>query len=331
MREGEPMDHEGQSCPPPSNHYLMNTKPNETHLTAALVGEISRRRFLRRTAVATSVAALASATPGAFAARDGNRDAAILNFALNLEYLEAEFYTYAFTGAGIQAQGIAVTGSGTPGNVVIKASPQVPFSSAVIQQYAREIAEDERNHVTALRATLTSLGVTPVARPQIDLLNSFNTLANAAGIATTFDPFANDLNFLLGAFIFEDVGVTAYKGASPLVANSATLEAAAGFLAAEAYHAAIVRTTLYAMAAGGMPTITATVQKISDLRDTLDGAGDMDQGIVDANSNANIVPLDGNGLPYSRSTRQVLNIVYGAVNATSGLFFPNAMNGPINA
>ena len=304
--------------------------PSDTKDTSSLIeAAVSRRRFLRRAGLASVATAAAAVTPAAFAARDGNRDAAILNFALNLEYLEAEFYTYAFTGAGITAQGIAITGSGTPGGVIIKANPQVPFTSAVIQQYAREIAEDERNHVTALRATLTSLGVTPVARPPLDLLNSFNTLASAAGIAATFDPFANDLNFLLGAFIFEDVGVTAYKGASPLVANSAILEAAAGFLAAESYHAAIVRTSLYAMAAAGMPAITSTVQKISDLRDVLDGAGDMDQGIVDAGSNSNLFPSDANSLAYSRSTRQVLNIVYGAVNAASGLFFPNGLNGPI--
>jgi len=72
-----------------------------------------------------------SPTPSA-----GVTDADILNFALNLEYLEAEYYTYAVTGAGIQAQGIAVTGSGTPGSVIIKPNPTVPFASVPIQQYA---------------------------------------------------------------------------------------------------------------------------------------------------------------------------------------------------
>ncbi|GAB4454367.1 MAG: ferritin-like domain-containing protein [Armatimonadaceae bacterium] len=261
-------------------------------------------------------------------AQRGALDPLVLNFALNLEYLEAEYYTYAVTGQSITAQGIGVDGVGTLGDVIIKDNPQVPFSTPLIEQYAQEIALDERNHVAFLRA---ALGSRAVARPTMDLLNSFNAAAAAAGLGATFDPFADELSFLLGAFIFEDVGVTAYKGAAPLLSNRIFLEAAAGILAVEAYHAGEVRAVL---AANGLYSAT---QAISDARDSLDGATDLDQGIGTAPAglgsplSVNIVPTDANGIAFSRSTTQVLNVVYltPGNDPNPGGFFPNGLNGAI--
>ena len=267
-------------------------------------------------------------------------DADVLNFALNLEYLEAEFYLRAATGQGLPAS--LVKGRGRVGNVI--GGRKVDFETPSIRQYAREIAADERAHVDFLR---TALGSAAVSRPALDLQNSFTAAALAAGLiqpGQTFDAFANENNFLLAAYIFEDVGVTAYKGAATLIGNPAFLEAAAGLLAVEAYHAANVRTALYGrgIAAPELQLIEATIA-ISDARDSLDGASNVDQGValVDGQGNivrdpdgtpvSNIVPTDAFGLAFSRTAGQVLNVVYlTPQSASSGGFFPRGVYGAIN-
>jgi hypothetical protein len=304
-------------------------KIQSSDLISMINAKRSRRAALRNLgAGALSLGALGLVGAGKASAQDGaGQDAAVLNFALNLEYLEAQYYSYAVTGNNIQAQGVAVTGAGTPGNVIIKSNPKVPFSSSAIAQYAQEIATDELNHVNFLRAALINAGVQPAAQPEIDLLNSFNTAAQAAGVVPaggTFDPFSSDLYFLVGAYIFEDVGVTAYHGGAPLITNRDYVGAAAGILGTEAYHAGVVRTLLYQMGSAAQMITT----QISALRATLSGASD-DQGVV-LNGVANLVPTDSNSLVFSRTTRQVLNIVYGQANASGGLFYPNGMNGAIH-
>ncbi len=175
---------------------------------------------------------------------------------------------------------------------------KVHFKSRAIREYAREIAMDERNHVKFLRG---ALGGAAVSQPEIDLKTSFTAAARAAGLINshqTFDPFANENNFLLGAFIFEDVGVTAYKGAAPLIDNATYLEAAAGILAVEAYHAGIVRSALY------QKGLFTQAKKISDLRDAVDGSSDDDQNIRTSRKHANLVPTDSNSIALQPQPRQ---------------------------
>ena len=199
-------------------------------------------------------------------------DADVLTFALNLEYLEAEFYLLAATGTGLPAD--LTTGSGNANNAgsnttgtsngnnpgTVTGGRQVTFQSAVARQYANEIAADERAHVAYLRSALAAAGAPVIARPNLNLSTSFTALFQAAGIIganDTFDPYANENNFLLAAYVFEDVGVTAYKGSSALITNKTYLTAAAGILAIEAYHAGLIRTVLYTRGANMSGTGTA--------------------------------------------------------------------------
>lgn len=296
---------------------------------------IDRRRLLSMAGIAGVGAAAALVTSAGPAAAENSdtatpaagapSDASILNFALNLEYLEAEFYLRSTTGIGLPDS--LTTGTGTRGNVT--GGRAVQFKTAAIRKFAQEIASDEKQHVAFLRS---ALGSAAVSRPAISLDASFTAAAVAAGLIAkgqTFDPYANELNFLFAAFIFEDVGVTAYKGAAPFIANKTYLSAAAGILAVEAYHAGIIRTTLYAEGIE-TPTVYASVQKISDARDSLDGRSDDDQGIGTA-AVSNLVPTDANSIAFGRTPDQVLNVVYlNSEQVRSGGFFPAGVNGPIN-
>ncbi|MEP7330688.1 MAG: ferritin-like domain-containing protein [Terracoccus sp.] len=287
-----------------------------------------RRNFMKAAglsglAIAGTAAVVGASAGSASAHGDSSApsDAAVLNFALNLEYLEGQFYSFAVNGCGIPES--MTDGKGKRGGVI--GGHAVPFKSRVVRRYAQEIAGDELAHVTFLR---TALGSAKVSQPQIDLQSSFTAAAMAAGLikkGQTFDPFANEDNFLLGAFIFEDVGVTAYKGAAPLISNKTYLEAAAGILSVEAYHAGIVRSALFER---GLQTAAG---KISDARDSLDGRSDDDQGLY-YRGRANLVPTDSNGITYSRSAGQVLNIAYlNPAKVTKGGFFPAGVNGVINS
>lgn len=285
--------------------------------------DTDRRRFLKSAGLAglgVVGAGMVSGVGGAAAAATGApSDSAVLNFALNLEYLEAEFYSYAVHGHGLPEK--MTWGTGSKGGVT--GGRKVPFRTTALRNYAREIAGDELAHVAFLRS---ALGRSAVARPAIDIRTSFTAAARAAGLITdrqVFDPYANEDNFLLAAFIFEDVGVTAYKGAAPLIDNATYLEAAAGILAVEAYHAGLVRTSLYERG------LRAQARKISAARDSLDGPSDDDKGIGTW-TRSNIVPTDTNGIAFSRTPGQVLNVVYlTPKKASKGGFFPAGVNGTV--
>jgi hypothetical protein len=295
-----------------------------------------RRGFMRGLGVAAAGAAAATALGGR-RAEAADLDVAILQFALNLEYLEAEFYSFAAFGHGLPP-----SETGNSFSTVIGGS-QVPFTSPKIAAVAQEIATEENKHVLFLRA---ALGASVVNEPVIDLKNSFIALGQATGLSNDFNPFANELSFLYGSYIFEDVGVTAYHGAAPLITDKAYLDKAAGILAVEAYHAGLIRMALFELGQG------AATLAISKLRAQLDGTyntinvddtgvGNVnDPQVVDCSQTYNGTLLGGfpnpdppgnNAIAYDRTTRQVLNIVYGGVNATSGLFFPNGLNGTITS
>jgi hypothetical protein len=331
----------------------------------------SRRKMLTLGAASLAGLVLASSTRSAKAAA-AYTDDDILNFALNLEYLEANFYYLAAFGctidkpnaaalaAGAPTGGIPITGSvGTAGTVT--GGSQVPFSTVQVGSYATETAIEEGKHVLTLQGALGSLAV---AQPAINLAGgtggSFGELAQAAGITTdqSFSPYAADADFLIGAYVFEDVGVTAYHGAASLLTGTTTtLPVAAGILGVEAYHAGLIRTTLNYLDPTGSLGLVGYTTKVSALRATLSnqallgttppaGAYDNqpdDYGIATTSftlptgsvTGTRIVDADPTDVvAFARNTTQVLNIVTGGgaiksgavVSPATGIFFPAGLN-----
>lgn len=280
---------------------------------------LSRRSALK----AAGALGLAATLPGCAAASatgspapGAPTDADIFNFALNLESLETEYYLRGTTGRGMDAADAGPTPGAVSGGRV------VPWRNDDLRQMLQEVAENELAHVRFYRRTL---GAQAVSRPAIDL-GAFAAAAKAAGLGDNFDPFASEMNFLLGGMLMEDVGVTAYHGAAPLIVNKTFLDAAAGILAVESYHMGMARALLYRMG----PEARRAANAISDARDRLDGPADLDQGI-EMNGRANIVPADSDAKAFSRTPQQVLRIVYltDQAGVSRGGLFPGGMNGTL--
>jgi hypothetical protein len=342
----------------------------ETQLLDEIIVK-NRRKMLTFGATSLAGMLLGGATR-AEAATVSYTDADILNFALNLEYLEANFYYAAAFGTTIDvannastaAKAPVITLNGTVGTAgTVSGGSKVPFTTIQVASYAIETAVEEGKHVAALQ---NALGSAAVAQPAINIGTSFQALGSALSpAAPTFTPYASDATFLLGAYIFEDVGVTAYHGAASLLTSKSNLSVAAGILAVEAYHAGLIRTTINYLDPDGSQGLVGVTTAISNLRAALSKAGllgvaptaamfDGDGTIADDYGLATFTtPVGlGGGAPvtsarlvdadpsdvvaFARNTTQVLNIVTGggavsvdgktAVSPAVGIFFPAGLN-----
>lgn len=263
----------------------------------------NRRSFLKKIGAATAAVgamSIAGATP---AEAQSMTEVNVLNFALNLEYLEAEFYTYALYGTSITSFGIGIDGQANgenpPSGGTTTGGSQVPFSNNLVftQPIGVEIGSDERAHVMLLRS---ALGSARIAKPNINL--------NALGFG-----FGDQNEYLTLSRIFEDVGVSAYAGAAGLLTTPAVITTAARILAAEAEHVATVRTQ---------------IARLNVPSPQIDGADLVPPPSGPQNQYLSI--NSANGLPATRTPGQVLYLAFGMQEGvTQGGFFPTGVNGAI--
>jgi len=165
------------------------------------IEEMNRSSFIAKGALAVgAVYGMTMVGPfirKAFAQADMG-DIDILNFALTLEYLESAFYVQAVAEAKLD-----------------------PEATELVDL----LNKDEAEHVSALKATISDQGGTPVEAPGVDFGNAF----------------ANQDSFLELAQTFEDTGVSAYNGAGPAFKSKELLATAGTIVQIEARHAAAIR------------------------------------------------------------------------------------------
>ncbi|MBB6018263.1 ferritin-like domain-containing protein [Deinococcus radiopugnans] len=174
----------------------------------------NRRSFLKFAGAASAGAVmLGGVNMTALAAtsvstKSKQQDIEILNYALLLEYLEAEFYL----------------------NFSEKGALRSKLTNARVKQYADQIYAHEKAHVDFLVKTITDAGEKAIPKPDIDFTP---LLTNPDKSPKTI----NDELFLALAATFEPIGVRAYLGQADKILTAGYLTAAASVLAVEANHA----------------------------------------------------------------------------------------------
>jgi hypothetical protein len=334
----------------------MTDFPQDTgdQLTAQIERRSERREFFRTAlgAGAMVAAGAAAIAVGSGAMAQATTETDYLNIVLNLEYLEAQFYSFAVFGTGLPAAQLTPGSANTTTTGTVTGGSAVAFTDPLVAQFAREIANEKALQVAYLRTTLATVAI---AQPAIDIsggtaTGAFTLLGRAAGIATnssgavdntagTFTPYSSDANFLLGAFFLEDLCVSAYKGLLESLTTKTYIDGLAGIIGAASYHAATIRTVLYTKGAANATLITQA-NAISAARDKLDGTVTDDQGlspVAPANSQnpalvtlvgSNIVPTGDDGIVFGRAYTNALNVLFlNSLAVSKGGFFPSGLNG----
>ncbi|WP_254535066.1 ferritin-like domain-containing protein [Halomarina litorea] len=196
--------------------------PTGHELVQNIVGDASdlltdRRSFMSSAAkLGVGGALLSFAGSGGAAAEDHAgevSDVDILNYALTLEELEAHYYAEALETFDELED---IENEGTVGGEVFQ-DLSVQHST---YQFLEQIGMHEREHADALRATIEKVGGTPADIPEF-----------------TF-PYQTPEEFVALAHTIENVGVSAYAGAAPMIQNEEILKAALSIHSVEARHAA---------------------------------------------------------------------------------------------
>ncbi|KAJ4825524.1 hypothetical protein Tsubulata_041584 [Turnera subulata] len=230
-----------------------------------------------------------------------------LHFALNFEFLVAEFFVYGAFGVGLDVVAPGYAMGGPPPIGAQKANLDPP-TERIIEEFGYE-------KIGRIRAIIETLGG-GIQRPLLNI--SRQQFAEA-----------NSVNFFLPSYAIPNYpAVAGYVGTIPELTNT-TIKRMQRYV--RCYKIADFIVPPYGI------TVAEFTDKISNLRNQLAMCGNKDEGIIvpkqlgaENRTESNILSADANSISYDRTPREVLRISYGTGNASMpGGFLPQGGNGVI--
>uniref|UniRef100_A0A7N0TFW5 Desiccation-related protein PCC13-62 n=1 Tax=Kalanchoe fedtschenkoi TaxID=63787 RepID=A0A7N0TFW5_KALFE len=262
-------------------------------------------------------------------------DIDLLQFALNLEHLECDFFLWGAFGYGLDKVEPWLVMGGPPPIGVRKAN-----LDDLTERIIGEFGYQEVGHLRALK---TTVGGFP--RPLMDLsARNFASLMDQAfghRLLPPFDPYRNSLSYMIASYVIPYMGLVAYVGTNPLLEGYISKRLLAGLLGVEGGQDAVIRGYLYERAFELVHPYPITVAeftiKISKLRNSLAHCGIKDEGLfvplelgAENKTHSNVLSANYNSLSYARTPAEVLRVVYDTGNEhIPGGFYPKGGNGKI--
>ncbi|KAK7831449.1 desiccation-related protein pcc13-62 [Quercus suber] len=233
-------------------------------------------------------------------------DVDLLEFPLNLEFFEAEFFLYGSLGYGLDKVAPNLT-KGGPTPIGAKLANLDHFTRDIIEQFAfQEVGHLSKESFAKVVDTAFGGKLTP-----------------------PFDPYANGINFLLASYLIPYVGLTGYVGTIPKLNAPASRRDAV--IRAYLYEHAHEKVKPYGL------TVAEFTHSFSELRDKLGHAGYKDEGLVvplskgaEGEVTGNVLAGDEDSVAFDRTAEEILRIVYATGNEHKpGGFYPKGGNGRI--
>ncbi|XP_059654417.1 ferritin-like catalase Nec2 [Cornus florida] len=264
-----------------------------------------------------------------------DEDVDLLQFAENLEHLEADFFLYGALGYGLDVVAPQLVMGGPPPIGAKKAN--LDF---LTRNIITEFAYQEVGHLRAIKSTV---GGFPRPLMNMSAPNFAKLFDEAFGykLVPPFDPYGDSLSYMLASYVIPYMGLVGYVGANPSINGFKSKRLLAGLLGVESGQDAVIRMYLYERANERVKPYSKTVAeftiRISELRNKLAMCGIKDEGITvppelgaESRTTSNVLSANTDSLSYSRMPGEILRVLYDSGDeSVPGGFYPLGANGKI--